>query len=482
MRRTDYFPMNYKDENGNWIGFDTEFAKAVANELDLEVEFVLIDWSAKYEKLNSGEIDLIWNGYTYSNESDGTPRTELVDFSHSYLVNSQVIVVKTDQYYEFNSSVDFQGLTAAVEGGSSGVSVARDLTTGNGYIYEFATQADALTDLYLNNSDFAVVDRKLAEGVIGHGDYADLAIIDAVTFEPEIYAIGARKNSDFVDVLNNAIEKLSADGTLTRLAEKYGLEKDLIEKIGSSTIKTVNINLTDEKYAIAVDKNQPELLADINRFITKIKYDGTLDKLLNGHFAGGKFTAVYSAERNEYRDQLVVATNATFAPFEWCSGDAYYGVDMEIASLLADYLGKELVIENMDFEAVLTSVQNGTCDIGIASLMATPGRMDFVDFSIPYYNASLNIITKSDDSTFDNCRTAFDAERILNSFDYDTKIGTQTDTTAMSYVRGDDTLGFPGFDVNGLVYDNCRLAVTDLLNDNIDFVITDNSVAIFLEK
>jgi len=114
--------------------------------------------------------------------------------------------------------------------------------------------------------------------------------------------------------------------------------------------------------------------------------------------------------------------------------------------------------------------------------MATPGRMDFVDFSIPYYNASLNIITKSDDSTFDNCRTAFDAERILNSFDYDTKIGTQTDTTAMSYVRGDDTLGFPGFDVNGLVYDNCRLAVTDLLNDNIDFVITDNSVAIFLEK
>ncbi|MBR2892261.1 MAG: transporter substrate-binding domain-containing protein, partial [Clostridia bacterium] len=114
-------------------------------------------------------------------------------------------------------------------------------------------------------------------------------------------------------------------------------------------VKIIDINLTEEEYAFGVDKNQPELLEDVNEFIDKIMADGTFDEICNKYFGDGTPTAVKSAEEDPSKDQLVVATNAAFAPFEYMEGDSYYGIDMEIAALLAEELGKELVINNMKF-------------------------------------------------------------------------------------------------------------------------------------
>ena len=126
--------------------------------------------------------------------------------------------------------------------------------------------------------------------------------------------------------------------------------------IHQKTAKVIDIDLTNEEYAFGVDKTQPELLEKTNAFIEKIKGDGTLDKICDKYFGSGEPEAVESAKLDSSKDQLVVATNAAFEPFEYTKGDSYYGIDMEIAKLLADELGKELVIENMDFDAVCLSV------------------------------------------------------------------------------------------------------------------------------
>ena len=139
---------------------------------------------------------------------------------------------------------------------------------------------------------------------------------------------------------------------------------------GSSakTAKVIEIDLTDEQYAFGVDQDQPELLEQVNTFINKIKEDGTLDEICDKYFGGGEPTEVQSAELDTSKDQLVVATNAAFEPFEYTKGDAYLGIDMEIAALLAEELGQELVIQNMDFDAVCLSVGQHKCDIAMAGL------------------------------------------------------------------------------------------------------------------
>ena len=109
------------------------------------------------------------------------------------------------------------------------------------------------------------------------------------------------------------------------------------------TAKVIDIDLTSEDYAFGVDKTQPELLEQVNTFINKIKEDGTLDEICEKYFGGGEPTPVESAVLDESKDQLVVATNAAFEPFEYMQGDSYVGIDMEIAALLAEELGQELV-------------------------------------------------------------------------------------------------------------------------------------------
>lgn len=250
----------------------------------------------------------------------------------------------------------------------------------------------------------------------------------------------------------------------------------------SNQVKVIDINLTDEEYAFGVDKDQPELLEQVNAFIAEIKEDGTLDQILDKFFSGGEPTAVESAELDTSKDQLVVATNAQFEPFEYTEGgNTYYGIDMEIAKLLADSLGKELVIQNMNFDAVCLSVGQHQSDIAMAGLTVTESREAYVTFSDSYYSASQRLITMADDTTFDNCKTAEDVEAILNQLSSTDIIGCQSGTTAQYYIQGDlddpEGFGFAGLPATAKGYDNGSLAVQDMINGNIKYVIIDAAPA-----
>ncbi len=242
----------------------------------------------------------------------------------------------------------------------------------------------------------------------------------------------------------------------------------------ADAVKLIDIQLSSEEYVFGVDKNQPELLADVNTFIDKILKDGTFDAICNKYLGDGTPEGVASAERDESKDQLVVATNAEFAPFEYKDGDLYYGIDMEVASLLAKELGKELVIDNMDFEAVCLSVGQHKCDIAIAGLSVNAEREESVTFTTPYYKSAQKIIVKAEDTRFDACKTAEDVEAVLAALAEGTKIGAQTGTTGQAYIEGSDAFGFPGIaNAEAVTYDSAALATQDLVNGNIDFVIVD---------
>lgn len=242
-------------------------------------------------------------------------------------------------------------------------------------------------------------------------------------------------------------------------------------------VKVIDIDLTAEEYAYGIDKAQPELLEKVNAFIDKIMSDGTFDKICNNYFGDGTPNPVTSATLDESKDQLVVATNAGFEPFEYMDGDKYVGIDMEIADLLANELGVELVINNMDFDAVCLSVGQHKCDIAMAGLTVKPDREEYVTFSKSYYNASQKLIVKADDTTFDACKTKEDVEAILSAMDSSKKIGVQNGTTGQFYVQGDADWGFAGFPVTCTGYKNGSLAVQDIINGNIDYVVIDSAPA-----
>lgn len=243
-------------------------------------------------------------------------------------------------------------------------------------------------------------------------------------------------------------------------------------------VKLININLSDEEYAFGVDKDQEDLLNDVNAFIEKILGDGTFDAICNNYFGDGTPVGVESAQLDETKDQLVVATNAEFAPFEYKEGELYYGIDMEIAALLAKELGKELVIDNMDFESVCLAVGQHKCDIAMAGLTVNEKREESVTFSKSYYSASQQIIVKADDTRFDACTDLAAVEAVLAELPEGTKIGAQTGTTGQAYIEGDEDFGFAGIkNADCATYDSGALATQDLLNGGIDFVIIDAAPA-----
>ncbi|MCQ2446920.1 MAG: transporter substrate-binding domain-containing protein [Clostridia bacterium] len=245
----------------------------------------------------------------------------------------------------------------------------------------------------------------------------------------------------------------------------------------STELKVIDIPLTEEEYAFGVDKNQPELLTKANEFIAKIMEDGTFDDICNHYFGDGTPVPVASAALDENKDQLVVATNAGFEPFEYTQGDNYLGIDMEIAKLFADYLGWELVISNMDFEAVCLSVGQSKCDIAMAGLTIKPEREEYVTFTDSYYNASQMVVVLADNTDFDECKSAADVEAVLNGYDSSVKGGYQNGTTGQFYVLGDEEWGFDCFKVEGVGYKNGSMAMQDMQNGNLGFVVIDEAPA-----
>lgn len=206
------------------------------------------------------------------------------------------------------------------------------------------------------------------------------------------------------------------NGNLDAVVVDEGPAGELVK--ANKGIKLIDIRLTDEEYAFGVDKNNDELLNKVNEFITKAMSDGTIEGIMNKYFnEEGEITGIESAALDNSRadEQLVVATNAAFPPFEYTLGDKFAGIDMEIAAALADYLGMELVIQNMVFESVVTSVGKNGVDIAMAGLTVSEKRKLSVNFSESYYEASQMVLVLENDDTFDACKSAEDVENILKS-------------------------------------------------------------------
>ncbi len=206
-----------------------------------------------------------------------------------------------------------------------------------------------------------------------------------------------------LDMLNGKIDYVMVD----EAPAKY-----LVEHV--SGIKNVGIKLTDEEYAFGVDKNNPELLTAINNAIAKFTEDGSFDEIIQKYFNGSAVSGITSAVKDDSKNQLVVATNAEFAPFEYKNGNEFCGIDIEIAKLIADELGMELVIVDMDFESVVTSVGTNGIDVAMAGLTVTEKRKQSVNFSSTYYNAGQVIVCKEGDTSFDSCVTAEDVNAVIN--------------------------------------------------------------------
>ena len=248
---------------------------------------------------------------------------------------------------------------------------------------------------------------------------------------------------------------------------------------GNEKVTAVNIevDLTSEEYAFGVDKDQPELLEQVNSFIATAKEDGTLDEIFDKYFGEGEPTPVESAELDPSKDQLVVATNAAFEPFEYMEGESYVGIDMELAALLAEQLGQELVVQNMDFDGVCLSVGQHQCDIAMAGLTVNEAREEYVTFSDTYYQASQHLVVPSSDTVFQDLTDADAIAEELGKLDSSVKIGVQQGTTGQFYVEGSEEFGFPGLEATCQPYKNGSLAIQDMLNGNVDYVISEAAPA-----
>jgi polar amino acid transport system substrate-binding protein len=263
----------------------------------------------------------------------------------------------------------------------------------------------------------------------------------------------------------------------------------------SGKVKVIDIKLTDEEYAFAVQKGDAELLKSLNDFMDEIRANGKFDEILAKYFQGGTPTAVKSAATMKTDgSQLIVATNAAFEPFEYMVGENYYGVDMEIMALFAEKLGKELYIYNMEFDAVCLSVsaaggtytdangnevtqEGGVCDIAAAGLTVSDTRKEILDFSQSYYQASQMLIVPENCKDFDECKTAADVEAVLKGLAKDVKVGVQKGTTGQLYCEGDADWGFDGYGFETVGYNNGALAVQDIINGNCAYVIIDEGPA-----
>lgn len=210
---TDYEPMDYKNENGDWTGFDAEFARAVGAKLGVDVQFVEIDWDNKFFELDSKAIDCIWNGMTITDEVKLN-----ASVSNAYVTNAQTMV--TTQENSGNDSVELaQSLTMAVEAGSAGEAAAKDL----GFTcIPVQSQSAALMEVAAGTADACIIDITMANAMTGEGtSYPDLVI--SMVMNSEEYGIGFRKDSDLTAKVNDIMKDLMADGTLDALAQKYSL-------------------------------------------------------------------------------------------------------------------------------------------------------------------------------------------------------------------------------------------------------------------
>lgn len=219
---TYYEPMNYFDENGELVGFETEFTKAVCKKLGVTPVFQEIEWEKKEIELQSKSIDVIWNGLTVTED-----RKENMAFSTTYLNNRQVVIVKTENAGKYSDTASMAGTSIAFESGSAGEDAAMaDETLAACNLIGCSAQKDALLEVKAGTADFGILDYTLAKASTGEGtDYSDLQILDSVELASEQYAVGVRlEDTETLAKINAAIDELAKDGTLLDIAVKYGVD------------------------------------------------------------------------------------------------------------------------------------------------------------------------------------------------------------------------------------------------------------------
>lgn len=171
--------------------------------------------------------------------------------------------------------------------------------------------------------------------------------------------------------------------------------KAFVEK--NDELMILDEEFTLEEYAICVSKDNPELTAAINDALAQLKADGTLAQIVANYIGDDtRGTCPYVSPEGVDRSNgtLVMATNAAFEPYEFYESDAIVGIDVEMAQAVADILGMELQIEDMEFDSIITAVQSGKADIGVAGMTITEDRLQNIDFTDPYTTASQVIIVR----------------------------------------------------------------------------------------
>ena len=214
---TDFAPMDYKGDDGSWIGFDADLARAFAESLGVKAEFTVIDWDNKTLELDAGNIDCIWNGMTLT---DGVKAA--METSKPYCGNAQVVVAPKDKA----AGLDYAALTFAVEAGSA----AEELAKEKGWkIASMQSQGDALLEVASGASDACIIDQLMAGAMIGEGtSYPDLVLVEGLNAEE--YGVGFRKGSDLAAQLDAFRDGKVKDGSLAEIAAKYGIDSKLIAR------------------------------------------------------------------------------------------------------------------------------------------------------------------------------------------------------------------------------------------------------------
>ncbi len=218
---TDFDPMDYKSDTGEWIGFDADMAKLFANSLGVAVEFIEIDWDNKILELNNKSIDCVWNGMTLTPEVLNS-----MTCSEAYCNNAQVVVVSADVAENYQTAESLADLAIAVEAGSAGEAAVTELGLEP---IAVQSQSAALMEVQAGTADACVIDLLMAGAMIGEGtSYPDLTYTVELTTEE--YGVGFRSGSDLAEALNEFFATSYADGTMMETAKAYGVQESIIAK------------------------------------------------------------------------------------------------------------------------------------------------------------------------------------------------------------------------------------------------------------